>query len=149
MLVLKRERERERERERFRAPPTERFLVHLAYCLSRCANRCQKLAKYVQIVVGAFMRLLLILQTTQVPSPSFSCTLREVLSLINRIRILSLHPSSFTFHCSLRYTLCIADKVSGAKSTIEYLLISNAILTQKVLKCDIDVHDMMQCGSVS
>ena len=94
-------------------------------CQNR-SNRRWELAKSFQIVARAagFMGPLLMLQTTQLPSRSLSIswTKHEVLFFINPIQILNLHPSSFTFHCSLWRTLCMEGEVSGAKGMIEYLV---------------------------
>ena len=81
-------------------------------------NRSRKLAKSVQFNTATFMRLLLVLQITQLShrSISISRTKHKFLSFITSIQILSLHPSSSLFHCSLWYAYRISGEVSIAKT---------------------------------
>ena len=64
------------------------------------SNRRRKLSKSV-LIAGSFMWLLLKVRTTQLLSRSISlsCMKHEVLFLINRKQIRTLHPSSYAFHC--------------------------------------------------
>ena len=77
------------------------------------SNRSRKLAKYAQLITATFMRLLLMLQVTQLPHRSISISRMKYksLSFINRTQILTFHPSSSIFHCSLWYAHRIAGEV--------------------------------------
>ena len=116
-----------------------------------CQNRSnlrRKLAKSVQIVTTTttvFMRLLLVLQLVNDRLDLFLFRARNMkfFSSLSVYKFLLFYRSPSTFHISLRYTLCIADEVSRSEVVIEYLLDSNAILTQKELKYDMNIHNKM------